>query len=216
METTLNEKRYHYGPRLAIAAVSLLFFCFIAWQVCAGNTEAFDTKIDYAVYDLRNPVTKAIFIPITYLGNWFVVVPVLAAFLLFPGTRHSFADKAIPTGTVGFILYKILKTTFARPRPDESLRLITESGWSFPSGHSMNSVICYGILIYLIWRNVNNPRTRIILTVIITALILCIMFSRIFVGVHYVTDVLGGGSMGLCFLLCATVLWDKLFYEKEN
>ena len=216
MNTTLNETRYQYGLRLALAAVCFLFFCFIAWQVQSGRTEDFDTMVDYAVYDLRNPVTKAILIPITYLGDWFSIVPLYALLLVIPATRHPYAFKAIPTGTIGFILYRILKPAFARPRPDVSLHLINQGGWAFPSGHSMNGVICYGVLIFLIWRNVESHKTRIILTVLLTALIVTIMFIRIFVGVHYVTDVLGGGSLGLAFLLCASVVLDKRFYEGKE
>ncbi len=209
-------KTYDYKKRLFIAVVALACFGFVAYQVAWGRTDDFDMVVDYAVYDLRNPVTKAIFIPITYLGNWFSNVGTILVFLMVPATRKKVGLPAAVTGAIGVGIYKALKSYFARPRPDVSLHLIDQGGWSFPSGHSMNGLICYGVLIFLIWRGWPGSKGARAAAIGFTCLILAIGFSRIFVGVHFVTDVLGGWSMGLAYLMAATVVLDRFVLSRAD
>lgn len=95
------------------------------------------------------------------------------------------------------------------------VRLIPQGGYSFPSGHSMNCIVCYGILIYLIRRYCPNKKAANILTVLLGLLIIGIGTSRVYVGVHFPTDVLGGWSLGLAFLLVSIIMLEKIRGEKE-
>ncbi len=97
-------------------------------------------------------------------------------------------------------LNQILKRIIQRPRPTE-LRLAEASGYSFPSGHSMASVAFYGFLIYLIYKKVKNKKLRNILIVCLTILIILIGASRIYLGVHYTSDVLAGFLVTISYLM---------------
>lgn len=210
MEQQLNlNNNQNFTWRLIIAAVSLACFCFIAWKVVYQQTGNFDTAVDYFAYGTRNPLTKAILIPVTYMGNWQFIVAVAAVLLIVPKTRMSIGLPMGITALASVVLFKILKPAFGRARPDEALHLITQGGYSFPSGHSMNGLVCYGVLIFLVRRSCSDRRLANVLTVLLTLLILTIGWSRIFVGVHYVSDVLGGWSIGLCVLMVATIIIDK-------
>lgn len=94
----------------------------------------------------------------------------------------------------------VLKNLFGRPRPQDPL-LRTVSGLSFPSGHALLSVAFYGLLIYLVWHNIANKLLRWILIVLLILLILTIGLSRIYLRVHYASDVLAGFAMGVIWLV---------------
>ncbi len=98
------------------------------------------------------------------------------------------------------LLNKILKHIVQRPRPTEH-RIIDESGYSFPSGHSMVSAAFYGLLIYLIYKNVKNKYLKWGLITILSLLILLIGASRIYLGVHYTSDVLAGFLVAISYLI---------------
>ncbi len=195
---------------MVIGLIGLACFAFIAWNVVNHQTGGFDKAVDYFAYSTRGPVTRAILIPITYVGNWQTIVGIIAVLLILPKTRMKIGLPMAATAAFSVVFYKIMKLIFLRPRPDVSLRIITEGGYSFPSGHSLNGIVCYGILIFLIRRNCSSRKAANILTVLLTALILLIGWSRIFCGVHYVTDVLGGWSLGIAVLMAATMIIDKI------
>jgi len=107
----------------------------------------------------------------------------------------------------GALINELLKNIFLRPRPDFPNAFYHESGFSFPSGHSMLSILFYGMTAYLIASQVLSWKTQIRLGVTAFTLSLLIGFSRIFLGVHYLTDVLGGWAAGVVWLIvCITAL----------
>lgn len=101
------------------------------------------------------------------------------------------------------ILNLTVKNIFQRPRPIE-YRLIEETGYSFPSGHSMASMAFYGFIIYLIYKNVKNKYIKWVSIILLSILILSIGFSRIYLGVHYTSDVLGGFLLSIAYLMVYT------------
>lgn len=115
-------------------------------------------------------------------------------------------------------LNQLLKYIVQRPRPNE-FRLINESGYSFPSGHSMASTAFYGFFIYLIYKKVKNKKLKIILITLLTLLIILIGISRIYLGVHYTTDVIAGFLVSISYLMIYTSIIDDYIgtnskYEK--
>ena len=98
------------------------------------------------------------------------------------------------------ILNQVLKFILQRPRPTE-YRIINEIGYSFPSGHSMVSMAFYGFLIYLIYKNVKNKYLKLSLISILSLLIVMIGISRIYLGVHYTSDVCAGFLISISYLV---------------
>ena len=106
---------------------------------------------------------------------------------------------------ISALLNQILKHIIQRPRPTE-FRIIDESGYSFPSGHSMVSTAFYGFLIYLIYKNVKNKYLKFGLITVLSLLIIMIGISRIYLGVHYTSDVLAGFLISISYLIVFTHL----------
>ena len=200
--------------RWTIMGCALLCFGFIASQIMENPVIGFDETLRHWVYEQRSPLLSAIFIPVTYMGNWQTITVLAAILLVIPKTRR---DIGLPFAVISLsstVIYKLVKGFFQRPRPELDVRLIPQGGWSFPSGHSMNCIVCFGILIYLIRRYCENRKAANILTALLTLLIIGIGTSRVYVGVHFPTDVLGGWSLGLAFLMASILILEKIRGEK--
>lgn len=151
----------------------------------------------------------AIMLFISYLGSAVTLITLSIGFLIL--LRNKRNSKFIIINLIlVFFLNRILKEIIARPRP-EVLRLTIEKGYSFPSGHSMVATGFYGFLIYLVYKNIENKKIRHTLIVFLCLLILSIGISRIYLGVHYATDVIGGIIIGLIYL----VIFIKYLYNKS-
>lgn len=108
----------------------------------------------------------------------------------------------------------ILKNILQRPRPTE-YRIIEETGYSFPSGHSMISMAFYGYLIYLIYKYVKNKYLKTTLIIIFSLLIVLIGVSRIYLGVHYTSDVLAGFLISISYLIAYESCTKRFLEERE-
>ncbi len=206
-----NEKNF---IRWIIIGGALICFGFIAWQILQNPVIPFDEAVRHWVYDHRSPALSGYFIPVTYVGNWQTITVLAAILLLLPATRKKVGVPFALISLSSTVIYKVVKGIFERPRPELDVRLIPQGGFSFPSGHSMNCMVCFGLLIYLIGRYCPNKKAANTLTVLLTILILSIGISRVYVGVHFPTDVLGGWSLGLAFLLSSIIMLEKIRGEK--
>lgn len=112
-----------------------------------------------------------------------------------------------------FILNICLKLIFARERPAE-LMIITETGYSFPSGHAMAALGFYGFIIYLIWNMNLEKRAKVVFSTLICILIVLIGISRIYLGVHYASDVLAGFLISTVYLILY-IQFTKKVLRKE-
>jgi undecaprenyl-diphosphatase len=102
---------------------------------------------------------------------------------------------------------QVLKRVFHRPRPAWDLPILIARGWSFPSGHAMGSLVAYGMLVYLIVRTMGHARRRLALAGCALVLVLLIGLSRMYLGVHYFSDVVAGYAAGTVWLTaCITGL----------
>ena len=197
---------------LLIAALAV--FALMAWLVQSGCAGAIDEPLCFAVYAMRYEWLTKILIVITYMGDWQVITGVCVLCLLF---RKSRAQWGVPLSAAAIfttILNKILKSIFQRVRPDVALHLITQGGYSFPSGHSASSFAFYAMMIVLVNCYVKDKKKARLLTGLLSILIFLIGASRVYLGVHYPTDVLGGWSEGLVVSLTVFGIYKKLLSER--
>ena len=117
----------------------------------------------------------------------------------------------ISAATLNFIL----KNAFARERPD-ILRLINETNYSFPSGHAMNNAALYTMLTILTFKYIKSKPKIITLTTIFVYLVLAIGFSRLYLGVHYAGDVIGGWLLGFLVALVVYYWWSARVTKKTG
>ena len=157
---------------------------------------------EYLISDNVTPIAKAI----TQLGG--------AIFLIGLSITLAIVIKNKKIGiliwvniAISTLLNQILKFIIQRPRPTE-FRILDERGYSFPSGHSMISATFYGFLIYLIYKNVKNKYLKYSLITMLVILILLIGTSRIYLGVHYTSDVLAGFLIAISYLIIFTTVSD--------
>lgn len=196
--------------RTAIILISLAIFTFIAVNIARYEFLDFDTAIRTWVYSLRTDLRNSIIIPITYSGNVQTVVFIGVILILWKTTRKTYGIPFAVVSLSSTVVYKLVKSLFKRPRPELAVRIIEQGGYSFPSGHSMNCLVCYGFLIYLINRYCENKKLARVLTVILTLMIICIGVSRVYVGVHFPTDILGGWSLGMAYLIVAIIVYERI------
>lgn len=192
---------------------ALMTFAFIAYFVATNEVLAFDSIIRETIYGWRNTWFTTCLIFITYLANWQTVILFCFATLLFPPNRKHFGIPMATSAILSSIIYKWMKTYFVRPRPDISLHLIVQGGYSFPSGHSMTGLVFYGMVIWLCRKNLKNRIAINGITALLSLLIFFIGFSRIYLGVHYPTDVLAGWALGTCLLLLLVSIYQYYWPE---
>lgn len=196
--------------RVAIVVTALAVFTIIAVNVATHDFLSFDTVIRNWVYSRRSSGLSNIIIPVTYSGNVETVVVIGVILILWKTTRKTYGFPFAIVAISSSVTYKIIKGLFKRPRPDVAVHLIKQGGYSFPSGHSMNCLVCYGFLIYLINRHCKNKKLAATLSVLLTIQIICIGLSRVYVGVHFPTDILGGWSLGIAFLTVAIIIYERI------
>lgn len=154
---------------------------------------------------IREPVTSErtwFFKNITRAGNpiWTAFVAMWACFFAIILKKYDIAIfVVVNVGVFGLGVMKLLKHFVNRPRPS-ILHLVNEGGSSFPSGHAMNSMLLYGSLIVLVHYYIKNEPIKYAFMTLLTCLIVTIPMSRVYLGVHYLSDVLAGLSLA-CFLL---------------
>lgn len=191
-----------------VAAILMIIFIIITTLVVTNNIAWFDDSIYNFIIRFRSNPLDFILKTITHFGDTIVIIIIVvtALILLNKRDRIILGSSTIITVTLNQTIKHILQ----RPRPDH-LRLIKQGGYSYPSGHSMIAVCVYGIMIYLINKKVQNKKLRITLSILLTLLILTIGISRIYVGVHYPSDVLGGFVLSTVILLINLTFTDKIY-----
>ena len=196
-----------------IVVLCLILFSVICYGVLSYDSLVIDTKVYSFIADniMSDGITSVLKV-ITELGG--VAFIVLAGVLIFMFCKKN--RWFITIDLVGVTLVnQVIKHIIRRPRPNV-LRLVEESGYSFPSGHSMVSMAFYGIIIYLVYKNVTNKYLKWTLITLLSLLILSIGFSRIYVGVHYFTDVAGGFLLGLAYLIIYINIYNKRIGKNEE
>lgn len=197
----------------------ILFLCIIGFlalaedvfskEIMKGDIIGYNLISKYLISDFATPIAKVI----TNFGGAICILFITVISILFiKDKRIGFSiglNIMIVTG-----LNLLLKNILQRPRPT-GYRIIDETGYSFPSGHSMGSMAFYGFIIYLIYKYVKNKKIKWVLICALTILIGMIGISRIYLGVHYTSDVLAGFLISISYLILYISIIDKHILEKE-
>ena len=197
---------------LAAFTISLFSFVIIAYRVFYLDKTGADEKAFAFAHSLVSDNTTKIMEVITFFGSHYFLIPanlLLAVFfLLTKKSRYSIKVSAIALSSVLIMLG--LKLLFNRHRPLIPL-LEPAKGLSFPSGHAFMSVCFYGLLMIIIWKEEKpHPVLKWTLLLIVVTLLLSIGFSRIYLRVHYFTDVLAGFCIGSFWLLLSSFMIDRI------
>lgn len=208
----LNKRKIKTGSMLLSACILFALAGWITYQVDTVY-ETMPTPLDLIVqnffFSLRGPVQNGIVSALTHLSDTVTIVAFCLLLLLLPN-RKTYGLPVSLACLAGVAIYKPMKHLVLRARPDVSFHLVTQGGYSFPSGHSVTSVIFYGLLLYLIQKHCRNPKLKTALSWICGSLAVIIGPSRIFVGVHWPTDVLAGWCIGGGVLLIVILILAKL------
>ena len=183
----------------------ILFICLIGFlaiaedvfnkEIMSGDIIGYKLVSTFLISNFATPIAKFI----TNLGGAIFLIALTIVLLVLIKNKKIgisiFSNLVIVT-----ILNQLLKAILKRPRPTE-YRIVEETGYSFPSGHSMVSMAFYGYLIYLIYKYVKNKYIKWISIVLLSILVCSIGISRIYLGVHYTSDVLGGFLISMSYLV---------------
>lgn len=193
---------------LIIGFISVVIFIKFANRVVDNNIAKFDDRVTLSVKGYASEGFTMLMKSVTFMGNReFIIFPAFLIFFYFLFIKkHRWYSIKIPVVALGSIsINLILKHYFARPRPLLE-HMVEVSGKSFPSGHAMFNFSFYGLLIYIVWEFVKNKPLKYALVVILMTLIFLIGISRIYLGVHYPSDVIAGFCAGLIWLVTSILL----------
>ena len=219
--STTRERYKNYLPVLAILIAGALLtawagdgFIDLAERVHASSSTLIkiDTSIhDWAVRERRSGATT-FFTIMTIIGGPLglaVLLTIIAATLAIKRRWRWLIYLAITAGG-GALLNLELKRYFARARPDVAEMLRRANGYSFPSGHAMGSAVAFGALAYLAFRAIRSWPAKAAVIAFLYTLLAAVALSRVYLGVHWISDVLAGVTAGTVWVTTTTVAYETV------
>lgn len=193
-------------------SLSLVIFAFLGYVVKFYPTwiQPFDNAVTSFVRQ-PYPNWNTFYLWITKFANPVTIVVLALAFLIVLLYGKQYAEAAwLSAGVIGIsgLFNPLIKLLFTRERPTLE-HLVTEHSYSFPSGHSTASMVLYGTLICILPLFVKNKTLQTVLQIALICLIIIIGTSRIYLGVHFPSDILGGFTLGLGWLLMTYPIYQK-------
>lgn len=205
------------GVALILAAG--LLFAELADRVMEGETQAFDDAVLLWLHERASTRLTGIALDVTALGAGMVVwLVVIVASVFLWSTRHRYSAVLLWVAMAGAgLINSTLKAFFARPRPqlfEWRTPYVGES--SFPSGHSMGSAVAYLTLAYMVARLETSRGLRIFTYVVAAIIIVAVGISRMYLGVHYPSDVMAGWAMGVAWMLFCALAIEAVRYFRHR
>lgn len=204
------------NKKYILGITSIILFIIVTIFVLTNTINVFDNIIYNLVLNLRDNSFIDVFLKtITRLGDTAPTIIIVLLLVLF--IKKEYKYLLVISEIVTLTINQVLKHLIQRARPPLIERLIEQNGYSYPSGHSMMALCLYGILIYIIYKEIKNKKIKILLITLFTILIFLIGLSRIYVRVHYPSDVLGGFCLSLSILiLCITIVSNHFRGNKND
>jgi Membrane-associated phospholipid phosphatase len=205
--------RYFIRHKWGIYAITfpMLLFIILVKDLIKNELSVFDSKVYGFIAGFISKNMTNLMRILTYLGSgWvlFIISLFIIAFLWRYNKYSLYGWMILLNLGASSLLNQIFKFIFHRQRPN-ILRLIEINGFSFPSGHSMTGMSFYGLIIFLCLKYLKHW-TKYVLAGALSLLVLSIGVSRIYLGVHYASDVLAGFSVGFAWLVVFTKLSGKI------
>lgn len=190
-----------------------MVYALFAKEVMKRDVIGYNLISKYLISDVTLPIAKTI----TNFGGvvGLVLIGIITSTILIIKKKKLMGILIWVNLACSGLLNQILKRLVQRPRPTE-YRLIEENGYSFPSGHSMVSAAFYGFFIYLIFKNIKNKYIKWISIILLSILIALIGTSRIYLGVHYTSDVMAGFVISLSYLVIFTSIVNDYLDKPEK
>jgi len=176
-----------------------------------------DAQLSTWLHAHRSPFLRSAMLVATSFGSTVTVTCIAVALGLYLLRRRRFYWLAALAASVagGVLLNRLLKYAFHRPRPHFDDPILTLTSYSFPSGHTMMATVLYGVVAAYLFAKTPDWRWRVLIILLATFLIALVGFSRMYLGAHYLSDVLGAMAEGLAWLsLCLTVVYS--IWRKRN
>lgn len=199
--------RYRLGL-VVFLLVSLSAFGHIVEDYLTGDPIVrWDVSFASWLHERSSPELVSVFKVITLLGNGAVLLPIVLAVGFALWRRGSANEAALLAGVaIGIeILNPLLKLVFHRPRPE--LSFVHLGTYSFPSGHAAGATAIYGVLVFLAARHASAAR-RVVLVAALVAVVALVDFSRLYLGAHYLSDVLAGSALGASWLALCLLAYE--------
>jgi undecaprenyl-diphosphatase len=209
------------GPRMGIgllaAAIVMVLFAVLASEVLEGETQHFDDAVRMTVYGIASPRATTVLHVITQLGSPLFLLPMtLVASLIFLRRRRIRGAILLTATMVGVSLLNwILKSVFQRPRPLPFFGLTVPASYSFPSGHSLAAFCFYGALAALVTARLRSTLWSAVVWAGAVVIIVTVGFSRLYLGLHYPSDIIGGYATGFVWVLTVASA-DRMFRRADQ
>src|SRR5258708_9835783 len=209
------------GPRMGIgllaAAIVMVLFAVLASEVLEGETQHFDDAVRLTVYGVASPHATSVLYAVTQLGSPLLLIPgTLVCSLLFLHLRRIRGAILLTLTMVGVTLLNwILKAVFQRPRPLPFFGLTTPTSYSFPSGHALAAFCFYGALPALVTARLRSPLLRALVWAGAAVVIVAVGFSRLYLGMHYPSDIVAGYATGFVWVLTVASA-DRMFRRADQ
>jgi membrane-associated phospholipid phosphatase len=214
-EHHVRSERIVVALGFVLALAALLFFAWIAEEMLEGDTAQFDSEVRSTVHEHSTPQVTPVMKALTVFGSSIVMAPLALLVLLVCYIRREFhALKTLAatfTGALGLEL--VLKNAFHRSRPPPFFDLPPPASFSFPSGHALFSFCFFAGIAVIVSPRLKGVGARFLMWVIAAVLVFAIGFSRIYLGVHYPSDVLAGYAAGLVWV--ATVKFVNELHHRN-
>lgn len=195
----------------------ILFICLVVF--IKFTEEVFFNEIiktdavayKYIVEKLRTDTLTKIMKVITFFGDAISIITLTILSIIFVKNKNNKIFIGVNAVLIT-LLNLLIKNLVKRPRP-EGFRIISESGYSFPSGHSMVSTAFYGLFIYLAYKYIKNKKLKYFICTILSILIVLIGTSRVYLGVHYGSDVIAGFVLSIAYLIGFITIFSKILED---
>jgi undecaprenyl-diphosphatase len=191
-------------------AVALAVFATLTEEALAGGEmAAFDLAFARALHDAQSPEWHRVFSVVSWFGTRaaLAIATVAAAMVLLVRQQMLLAFGWVTAQAGGGLLNRVLKEIFERTRPEFADPMLAASSWSFPSGHAMGTFILCGVGCYLFLRSNRSWITAAVAVTVAASWCVVMAFSRLYLGVHYASDVVAGLLAGVAWVaVCVSAL----------